>query len=304
MVHELKTTCSMYYGNKEWRETKWIDRFFSSTFAFSGQWRNVDTKKAYMILPDQIVRDELGRSTGIGLSVPPKCRVCKATISSALKEQHGVSCTRVPGANREAGSQVEEGVGNALKLMGEKMFKTPKLRDEIGFEMNDENDRSMGDFVASHCGNRTVLDVTFTSKINCPENHLRSMVCAQQAEMRKLSNYKKKASFVEKTFRPLGIDSCGAWGPSLLQYFMETKATMKQLHEDLGTGYGWRVRLAKEHISIGVCLANAVYLRHMRQECVPWRVNQRNKSANSSNAHSNRNGETPSTSMTAPTDCA
>lgn len=256
--------------------TGWAPRFFAYTFPFAGQWRHVHTRKAHLVLSDNIFRDEAGKISGIGMSVPSSCGICRTAITESPTERHGVRCGYKDGGNRQAGSEIENAVRLALQSLGEKVSKSPKLGDDLGIDMDNEDAVGFGDIRSTAIDGRTVvIDCVFASKINCSHKRPRATETACKAEKRKRRNYENKATILEGTFVPFGVDACGVWSTAMTEYMLASNEKRKQRIRELGIQHDQQWRAAKELISVGVCRANAIYMERVRVGYTPWRRSER-----------------------------
>jgi hypothetical protein len=220
----------------------------------AGAWIQANTKYDYMLLDDQLARDELSKRIGLHQSLPKECKICKRTTE--LFNDHGVTCGYKQGGNRMAGTIVEKAIGTALKRLEDFVEPFPRLESLLGFmRLNTERPaKTFGDFLTFHKGRQVVIDVTLTSKLMDHKD-------LAYAERRKRDEYKNNGGFIEGGFVAMAVDCMGGWGNEMMTYFQEANDVYNQKS---GSEQNRQMRYIREIISLAICKANGVYMRRIR----------------------------------------
>ena len=98
--------------------------FKASQHPLAEAWIQANTKQKFLLLDDQLAKDELSKRIGLNQSLPNECKICKIT---KLETDHGVKCGYVQGGNRLAGNIVERAVGYALQRLEDVVERILKL---------------------------------------------------------------------------------------------------------------------------------------------------------------------------------
>ena len=219
----------------------------------AGAWMEASTKLQANILSDQIVRDELLKSTGLQPSIPAMCKVCRKGITDDSSENHSVVCGSRNGGSRKAGTIIEVAIYNGLKPIEQEASRNPRMNEQMGFQKKDVNKKakSLGDIKSYHLGRAVILDVVMTA----------GRRTLHEAEMTKEREYTSNRNVPKGAFIPLAISGEGAWGEKMVKYFKEARDAMIGVDANVKTKF----RFAREAISIGVCKAMHVYMSRIRE---------------------------------------
>ena len=242
-------TCTKYPQFKNLRA-----RFKAAQNPMAGAWLQASTKMSFTLLDDQFVRDELCKLVGLNQSLPSTCAMCKKTTD--ILNDHGVSCGSRLGGNRLIGNVVERAVGYGLQKVHDVVERIPKLEDHIGFEPIDQNQdaKKDGDFKTSFKGRATIIDVTFTSKVDADSGLV-------EAEERKRREYGNNRCRNEERFVVMAVDCMGGWGKEMIKYFEVANEEYKRVS---GDRTNLQMRYIREGISLAVCKANGMFMQRIR----------------------------------------
>jgi hypothetical protein len=238
-------------------------KFLRNRFPYASSWMWVTLKKDHnhTMLKDAIIEAELLKAIGEHPHVPKQCALCCKQLTTETKpsEDHGVSCaSSKTGAASLAGGIVERAATLALRCFDDTAERKPCLDFLPCLQrlIPGNAAKEFGDILSTKCGRNVVVDVTFSSMTD---------LTLEQLEEKKSNEYRRNREFDANHFVPFVLTSSGAWGERMVEYMYELNDAFKQENRGAGLQCKFAFRKARETISLGICKANWVYLKAMRE---------------------------------------
>jgi hypothetical protein len=238
-------------------------KYERNKFQHASSWMYVhlgDNQK-HLMLRDSIIEAELVKSIGEHPFVPGRCAICRLQLITENKpsEDHGVSCCAGRnGATSLAGGIMERAATVAIRYLDDTAERKPCLDNLPCLQrLNPAAEaKTYGDVLSTKCGRLVVIDVTFSSQTS---------VTLERLEQMKSNEYKVNRAFDPDHFVPFVITSSGAWGERMVEYFREMSDSIMEGNSHMRRLHKRAFRNARESISVGVCKANWVYMKSIRE---------------------------------------
>lgn len=222
------------------------------------------TRLTHLLLPDEAARDDLLLRFGLHAAVPSRCRSCRKPVPvDQSPEAHSVACCHGNGGNRAAGTIVEKAIFDGIQRLEPGATRSPHVLDHPHFTVKPgaQQHKKEADVRSHHLGVDVLIDTRLCSRVPTALSVCKEVGgAARGAERDKLREYSKGLAFPPACFIPMGLDSVGAWGPSMKRFFDEAFTQFRSNPSSDGRALHW----VRVNVSLAVCKANQVYLRGVR----------------------------------------